>query len=62
MKEIIERLNNLMAVLEESEEKAEGLEIAKVITELAQLDEAIARLEAIANKKEMKNGKNQKEL
>ena len=53
MKEIIERLNNLMAVLEESEEKAEGLEIAKVITELAQLDEAIARLEAIINKEEM---------
>ena len=105
MKEIIERLNNLVAVLEEAERKAEELEIAKVrigeleaqlvakdeevavakarvaeleetvavkdseiatakaeierinkeneetrIAELAQLDEAIARLEAIVNK------------
>ena len=105
MKEIIERLNNLVAVLEEAEGKAEELEIAKVrieeleaqlvakdeevavakarvaeleetvvvkdseiatakaeierinkeneetrTAELAQLDEAIARLEAIVNK------------
>ena len=105
MKEIIERLNNLVAVLEEAEGKAEELEIAKVrigeleaqlvakdeevavakarvaeleetvvvkdseiatakaeierinkeneetrANELAQLDEAIARLEAIVNK------------
>ena len=105
MKEIIERLNNLVAVLEEAERKAEELEIAKVrieeleaqlvakdeevavakarvaeleetvvvkndeiatakaeierinkeneetrTAELAQLDEAIARLEAIVNK------------
>ena len=105
MKEIIERLNNLVAVLEEAEGKVEELEIAKVriggleaqlvakdeevavakarvaeleetvvvkdseiatakaeierinkenedtrTAELAQLDEAIARLEAIVNK------------
>ena len=105
MKEIIERLNNLVAVLEEAEGKSEELEIAKVrigeleaqltakdeevavakarvaeleetvvvkdseiatakaeierinkenedtrTAELAQLDEAIARLEAIVNK------------
>ena len=105
MKEIIERLNNLVAVLEEAERKAEELEIAKArigeleaqlaakdeevavakarvaeleetvvvkdseiatakaeierinkeneetrTAELAQLDEAIARLEAIVNK------------
>ena len=84
MKEIIERLNNLVAVLEEAEGKAEELEIAKVrigeleaqlaakdeevavakaeierinkeneetrSAELAQLDEAIASLEAIVNK------------
>ena len=54
MKEIIERLNNLVAVLEEAEGKAEELEIAKVrIGELeAQLvakdEEVVAKDEEVA--------------